>query len=144
ATGIEQAVLVALRKLLASDEQFSGLTPRDLLERTIERLVVRSDRLTPTLKPDLSPTPVEIPWSAPPAYVPPKIEGDTETASKPDEALVQAIARAHIWLDLLTAGMYESIEELAVAVGVHPKFVRNRIRLAFLSPAVTRACSAGL
>jgi hypothetical protein len=65
-------------------------------------------------------------------------------ASKPDEALVQAIARAHIWLDLLTAGMYESIEELAVAVGVHPKFVRNRIRLAFLSPAVTRACSAGL
>jgi hypothetical protein len=143
ATGIEQTVLGALRKLLASDERLGGLTPRDLLERTIERLVVRPDRLTLTLKPELSSTPIEIPWSAPPAYIPPKIEGDTETANKPDEALVQTIARAHIWLDLLTAGTYESIEELAAAVGVHPKVVRNRIRLAFLSPAITRASLSG-
>jgi DNA invertase Pin-like site-specific DNA recombinase len=143
ATGIEQTVLGALRKLLASDERFGGLTPRDLLERTIERLVVRPDRLTLTLKPELSSTPIEIPWAAPPAYVPPKIEGDTDTASKPDEALVQAIARAHAWLDLLIAGTYESIEELAAAVGVHPKVVRNRIRLAFLSPAITRASLSG-
>jgi len=143
ATGIEQTILVALRKLLGSDGQFGGLKPRDLLERTIARMVVRPDRLTLTLKPDLSSTPVEVPWSAPLAYVPPKIEGDTQSGSKPDEALVQAIARAHIWIDLLTAGTYGSVENLAVAVGVHPKVIRNRIRLAFLSPAITRACLAG-
>jgi site-specific DNA recombinase len=143
APGIEQAVLAALRKLLGSDEQSSGLTPRDLLERMVERVVVCAERLTLTLKPDVSSMPVEIPWAAPSAYVPPKIEGDTETASKPDKALVQAILRAHIWLDLLTAGTYASIEELAVAVGVHPKVIRNRIRLAFLSPAITAAFLAG-
>ena len=140
--GIEQAVLVALRKLVSSDEQFGGLTPRTFLENTIERVIVRPDRLTITLKQD-PPNPIDVPWSPPPAYVPPEIEGDSEPRGKPDEALLQAIARAHIWLDLLSAGKHASIEELATAVAVHPKVIRNRIRLAFLNPAITRASLAG-
>jgi len=57
--------------------------------------------------------------------------------------LVQAVVRAHAWLKLLTDGTYDSIEALAPAVGLHPKHIRNLIRLAFLSPTATKAILDG-
>ena len=143
ATAIEQAVLLALRNKTCDDVSFTGLTPREFAERTVERIVVRSDRLTVTLHPDLSTDSLEIPWSAGSSSDATGIEGDAGDSRKPDEALVQAVARAHVWLDLLSAGTHESIEELATAAGVHPKVIRNRIRLAFLSPRFTLAILSG-
>ena len=43
----------------------------------------------------------------------------------------------------LQDGAYESIEELAEANGLHPKVVRQALRLAFLSPEVTSAILDG-
>ena len=57
-------------------------------------------------------------------------------ASNPQ--LVQAIVRAHAWLELLTNGTYNSMKSLARSVDLHPKVIRSRIRLAFLAPNVTR------
>ena len=43
----------------------------------------------------------------------------------------------------LRDGAYESIEDLADANGLHPKVVRQALRLAFLSPDVTSAILEG-
>lgn len=143
ASAIEQAVLLSIRNKAGADPSFGGLTPREFAERTIERIVVHSERLTVTLRPDVSADHLDIPWSSGSGSSPAKIEGDTGTSGKSDEALVQAIVRAHVWLDLLSSGTHNSIEELATSVGVHPKVVRNRIRLAFLSPTAIQATLTG-
>jgi len=143
ASAIEQAVLVSVRTKVGTDPNFGGLAPRELAERTIDRVVVRPDRLTVAFRPDLSPDRLEIAWSAKNSSGRPTIEDDTAPSDKPDEALLQAIARAHIWLDLLSAGGHKSVEDLATAVGVHPKVVRNRIRLAFMNPDSIRTILSG-
>jgi site-specific DNA recombinase len=57
--------------------------------------------------------------------------------------LIRAIVRAHKWLKSLSDGTYDSIEELARALELHPKVVRKGLRLAFLSPAITKELLAG-
>jgi site-specific DNA recombinase len=143
ATAIEQAVLLALRNEAGDDLSFTGLPPREFAQRTVERIVVRGDRLTITLHPGRSIDSLEIPWSASNRSGESGIEGDAVDPGKPDEALVQTVARAHVWIDLLSAGAYDSIDDLATAAGVHPKVIRNRIRLAFLSPDLNRAILSG-
>jgi DNA invertase Pin-like site-specific DNA recombinase len=143
AAAIEQAILLSIRNKIGGDPSFGDLTPPELVERTVERIVVHSERLTVTLRPDVSADYLEIPWSARSGANATEIESDTDACGKTDEALVQAVARAHVWLELLSTGKHDSIEATAAAAGVHPKVIRNRIRLAFLSPAVTRAALAG-
>jgi hypothetical protein len=46
-------------------------------------------------------------------------------------------------VDGLRDGKYESIEQLAEANRLHPKVVRQALRLAFLSPEVTSAILEG-
>lgn len=143
ASAIEQTILLTVRNKVGQDPSFGGLTPREFAERTINRILVRPDRLMVILRPDLSSDPLEIAWSAQNRSDRPTIEGDVAASEKLDEALLQAIARAHIWLDLLSASAHDSVEDLATAAGVHPKVVRNRIRLAFLSPGLTRTILSG-
>jgi hypothetical protein len=50
--------------------------------------------------------------------------------------LIHAIVRAHAWRTALEDGTYDSVEALARAVGLHPKVLRSRIRLAFLAPVL--------
>ena len=47
--------------------------------------------------------------------------------------------RAHAWMHHLRNGAYRSIEQLAEANRLHPKVVRQALRIAFLSPDVTSA-----
>jgi site-specific DNA recombinase len=54
----------------------------------------------------------------------------------PNLQLFQAVVRAHIWRRSLVDGTYDSVEDLARTAGLHPKVVRNKIRLAFLAPDV--------
>jgi hypothetical protein len=56
---------------------------------------------------------------------------------------MQAIVRAHIWLQSLRDGMYDSVEQLAEKDRLHPKVVRQALRLAFLSPETTSAILEG-
>ena len=57
--------------------------------------------------------------------------------------------RAHGWAYALTNADFASIEELATCVKLHPKVVRNEIRLAFLAPEISESiltvgCAFGL
>jgi site-specific DNA recombinase len=60
-----------------------------------------------------------------------------------NESLIQPIVRARAWVDGIRDGTYESIEQLAEANRLHPKVVRQALRLAFLSPGVTSAILEG-
>ena len=60
-----------------------------------------------------------------------------------NESLIQSIVRAHAWVNRLRDGAYESIEQLAEEHRLHPKVVRQALRLAFLSPEVTWAILEG-
>ena len=60
-----------------------------------------------------------------------------------DQKLVKSIVRAHAWLGDLSSGRHASIEDLAAAADLHPKVVRQGLRLAFLPPDLTRAALDG-
>jgi DNA invertase Pin-like site-specific DNA recombinase len=65
------------------------------------------------------------------------------SSGEPDHRLLQALARAHAWLGDLTSGRYSSVEDLAEAAKLHPKVIRQGLRLAFLSPALTSSILDG-
>jgi site-specific DNA recombinase len=54
-----------------------------------------------------------------------------------DQKLLKSIIRAHTWLNDLSSGRYRTIENLAAVARLHPKVIRQELRLAFLSPALT-------
>ncbi|MBV6486904.1 MAG: hypothetical protein GHHEDOFH_00841 [Pseudorhodoplanes sp.] len=133
----------------------ADLDDRALVQNHIARVVVSKDRLkieftrptnadspnenefsdTPN---DSIPSHVLVPWS--PTHKRPLVEIDeraTSSGSKPDPVLVQAIARAHAWIRQLSDGTYASVEALAIKNDIHPKVIRQAIRLAFLSPQMT-------
>ena len=62
---------------------------------------------------------------------------------RPDQKLLQSIARAHAWLNQLSDGTHPSIESLAAAAKLHPKVIRQALRLAFLAPEITEAILVG-
>jgi hypothetical protein len=79
--------------------------------------------------------PIEIPRPAN-ATVRPDRALPPSTNRKVDQKLLQSIARAHAWLADLAGGRYSTIEELAAAAKLHPKVVRQGLRLAFLAPEI--------
>jgi DNA invertase Pin-like site-specific DNA recombinase len=62
---------------------------------------------------------------------------------KIDPGLVKALARAHLWRDMIAAGEVTTIDELARHVKVERKQVRTMLRLAFLAPDIQRAALSG-
>jgi len=86
------------------------------------------------------PTTIEVPWTRTKAShthaLPPPDR-------KPDQKLLQAVVRAHAWLAELKSERFSSIEELASTTKLHPKVVRQALRLAFLSPELTSAILEG-
>jgi len=102
-------------------------------------------RRNPTL-PDLE---IRIPWVRPAHSSPAPGHNGTDGSDQPDQKLVQAVVRAHRWANALANAHFSSIEELAASVKLHPKVVRNEIRLAFLGPQIsesilTAGCAFGL
>jgi site-specific DNA recombinase len=63
--------------------------------------------------------------------------------TKHNQSLVRSIVRAQAWVQSLEAGTFESIEALAQANRLHPKVVRQALRLAFLSPDLASAILEG-
>ena len=83
----------------------------------------------------------KIPWM-------PKAKGEAKVqlsapGAKADQKLLKSIVRAHVWLNDLSAGHHATIENLATAANVHPKVVRQGLRLAFLTPDLTRIALDG-
>ncbi|APO55332.1 recombinase family protein [Bradyrhizobium diazoefficiens] len=135
---VENAVRERLMDQGASKEALFG---------RIERVVVKGDRIEVTLnsqdKKELAPAEsIVIPWARTEPSRATVVSG-LAPAEQPDQKLLQGIVRAHAWLNDLTTGRHPSIEDLARAAKLHPKVVRQGLRLAFLSPAVTAVILEG-
>jgi hypothetical protein len=136
ATEIEGAVVRAVREHAQLVGEQSGVTQRQLIDQTVKRMVVGPERITLTLKANSSP--IEIPWAPSKKKGQIQIEQNSPADHErtPNLQLIQAVVRAHIWRRSLADGTYDDVEDLARAAGLHPKVVRNKIRLAFLAPDV--------
>ena len=140
---IETLIETAIRESLGQDEQLTDT--KSLFER-IERVTLKATciELIADLSKSARVTDVktfEIPWIA---GAKPDVTGiDLTEIGKADQKLVQSIVRAHAWLRKLSDGTHASIESLAAAVKLNPKVVRQALRLAFLSPAITDSILQG-
>jgi site-specific DNA recombinase len=111
----------------------------------LERVVIARDRLLITIAGTTTNNirTVSQEWSPKPkdsATGVPDIGSQEETRN---QGLIQSITRAHAWLRSLSDGTYASVEQLAENIGLHPKVVRQALRLAFLAPEITSAILEG-
>jgi hypothetical protein len=133
---IEQLIDRAIREQL----NLSHAAPSDIFDG-IDRAVINSNHIRIAMKPAYAGRPIEIPWKI--AKTNAAIVIEPTDQSKSDSKLLQAIVRAHAWLNDLTSGRYGSIESLAKDVKLHPKIIRQQLRLAFLAPTITQAAITG-
>jgi site-specific DNA recombinase len=141
AAEIESAVLDALKMHQQRGKSESAPTPLE----TAKRVVVARDRLVITTAgtPDRDSREIRVAWSTKARAAATAAEGDVIFEGVQNQALIQSIVRAHAWMQSLQEGTYESVEMLAEADRLHPKVVRQALRLAFLSPDVTTAMLEG-
>jgi len=127
---IENSVIEELRKLSGNSE-----LPSPDIAGLVSRATISKDgiRISYSLKKEGAESEtIEIPWL-------PKQKGsaeirEVEAGSRTDSKLLAAIVRAHGWLGDLKSERYRSIEDLAKAASIHPKIIRQELRLAFLAP----------
>jgi site-specific DNA recombinase len=148
AAEIESAVHAALGDQVGQGPKGSISSP-DALE-TVERVVVARDRLLISLTRsddagdiDDANSEIRIPWSSSNRPTTGTVENDGESGASHNEGLIQSVVRAHAWMRALLDGAHDSVEMLAEANRLHPKVVRQALRLAFLSPEVTSAILEG-
>ena len=141
AVEIESAVLAALK----THQQQKGSDSTFACIETLERVVVARDQLllTTANTPDGDSREIRIAWATKPKDSATAVEGSGTSEVAHNEGLIQSIVRAHAWVQCLQGGAYDSIEQLAEASRIHPKVVRQALRLAFLSPDVTSAILEG-
>ncbi len=143
APAIESKVVAAVRSWAVD-----GVTKSDgeLLNKCVARIVLSKEAIRITFKENgenTDQTEFSIPWQMP-FKSSARLEGDDERAAKKQsQVLIQAIARAHYWLRTLESGQYEAIEDLAAAIDLHPKVIREMSRFAFLAPTITSAILDG-
>jgi site-specific DNA recombinase len=141
AAEIESAVLAALQPHQAG--YGSAANPVEMLER----VVVARDHLHITIAGaadgDGPPQKIKLAWSIKSRDAATVVEGSDGPESAHNAGLIQSIVRAYGWIHCLRGGAYESVEQLAKANSLHPKVVRQALRLAFLSPEVTSAVLEG-
>jgi site-specific DNA recombinase len=143
ATEIESVVLAALeadRKGRTSD---NGIASVEMLERVVvgrHQLLVK---MAAGADPDAMARETKITRSTETRGTSTLLEGNSRAERVGNEGLIQSIVRAHVWIRHLQDGTYDSIEALAEANLLHPKVVRQALRLAFLSPDVTSAVLEG-
>jgi hypothetical protein len=68
---------------------------------------------------------------------------DSNTFSRQDPALIQAVAKAHLWWDWIKNGDVESLTGIAKREGIDKPKVTRLLRLAFLSPQTLRQIRDG-
>jgi site-specific DNA recombinase len=111
----------------------------------IERIVVGAKNILVTFNStDADAAPVEtidIPWT-------PKQSHRRNTSTlppdrEPNQKLLQSVVRAHAWLSELADNRFSSVEELASNADIHPKVVRQALKLAFLAPNIVTSILAG-
>jgi len=58
------------------------------------------------------------------------------TRSRPDGALLKALARAFRWKKMLEEGDYQTLEEIANAENINPSYVSRLLRMTLLAPSI--------
>jgi site-specific DNA recombinase len=130
-------VLDALKSYHQADVTAGASALIGLLERGRTRLrITLADADRPRQE-------ITIAWLPEQKRARPMVEGSDPSNDERNESLTQSIVRAHAWISLLQGGTYGGIEELAVANDLHPKVVRQNLRLAFLSPEITSVILEG-
>lgn len=71
------------------------------------------------------------------------LEGKDCSPTKPDVALIKAVARANKWFDDLVSERARSLGVIAEAEGVSRPYVGHILPLAFLAPDIVEAILAG-
>jgi len=136
---LEAKVIVELRNRITSAQ---SLVDSDLVALHVDRLIVSRTKIEVLLKensPQGHPAKIEIPWNQN-STATTLIEPDRQKV--PNLLLVTAITSAHQWLNKLERES-SSVEALASALNQPHRWVRKRINLAFLAPAVTETILAG-
>jgi site-specific DNA recombinase len=64
-------------------------------------------------------------------------------AREPNQKLLQALARAHAWLADLANDRFASVEDLASNADIHPKVMREALKMAFLPPDIVTSILTG-
>ncbi len=65
------------------------------------------------------------------------------TRSRPDSALIKALARGFRWQKMLREGDYQTLEEIADAENINPSYVSRMLRMTLLAPEIVEAILAG-
>jgi hypothetical protein len=133
---VESLVEAAVREKLPQDK-----APREEMLEHVERIIVSSEKIRITLRHSHAKRgPIEVPWT-------PKPKGETHpfalSEARTNQKLLKSIIRAHNWLDNLSSGRHASIENLAAGANLHPKVIRQGLRLAFLAPEMMTAALGG-
>ena len=140
---IENAVLTAV----ATKPSQRGFDGASIHIGQVQRVVLAHDRLLisiPGSSDEDSPAQeIRMPWSPKPKDSATVEESRTAPEGTRNEILIQSVVRSHAWIQCLDEGTYKSVGALAEANRLHPKVVRQGLRLAFLSPYVTSAILEG-
>ena len=153
---IEAEVVQALRQseaapIQAGDPVTSEVPERDLIERLVEKIIVRPKAIE-IIRSEADPgEPLLLPWSPPPVRIRREITlpGNADhTGLRPIRSgararLVEGIAKARLWLDELVAGRVTDTQEIAEREGISDRSVRMMLNLAFLSPQLVKAAVEG-
>lgn len=67
---------------------------------------------------------------------PPDAAPWTPRTSRIDNTLVKAVIRAHRWRDMLEAGRYTTVRDLAKAEGINESYLGRVLRLTLLAPRI--------
>ena len=65
------------------------------------------------------------------------------TRSRPDSALLKALARGFRWQKMLREGDYQTLEEIADAESINPSYVSRLLRMTLLAPEIVETILAG-
>jgi len=68
---------------------------------------------------------------------------DDQPAARPQDALIDALARAHRWQELIDEGRYASTTELAEALKLDRSYVSRILRLTLLAPDIIETILRG-
>lgn len=71
------------------------------------------------------------------------IQGQGASLRRPDQPLIDMVARAHAYIEALTDGQALGRKDVAKRFGVHPEDVSRVLPLAFLSPRIVEAILTG-
>jgi site-specific DNA recombinase len=141
---VEGAVARILREYLP---ELASQSPQDIqvaVSQRVSRVVLSNEDIRITLRSEAGEMlpEIRVPRPASPSRQP-QVNEPACAERQPNQQFLQALVRAHSWVKLLADGHHESVESLGNSVGLHPKVIRNGIRLAFLDPTVTKTLLQG-